>query len=282
MSALQQLITTLQVSPIGDGRFIGKAGAGAGGLRIYGGLTVTQALDAVRQCCPQEYVVQSIHGQFLRPGDHQYDIDINVEELKDGRRFKIYNVYCRQQGKNIFFATITFHLPEPGYEHTLAAPPLKLPAEDKARFYPHRYQSYSRDELAAQPVSLEVRIDDIMDLHRQQQPEQITWFKTADSSNLTDWQQTLLLAYTSDWNMPAVAVRPHTLAEGHCPNIASLDHSIWFYHQANLHHWAAYVQESPAALNSRGHSRGLFYSQQGDLLACVNQESFLATMAKEE
>jgi acyl-CoA thioesterase len=40
------------------------------------------------------------------------------------------------------------------------------------------------------------------------------------------------------------------------------------------------VQESPAALNSRGHTRGLFYNQQGDLLACVNQESFLTTLPK--
>ena len=97
---------------------------------------------------------------------------------------------------------------------------------------------------------------------------------------LTDWQQTLLLAYCSDWNMPIVAARPHTLNDQQKPKIASLDHSIWFYQQANLHDWAAYVQESPAAMNSRGHTRGLLYSRQGDLLACVNQEAFLSTMAK--
>lgn len=280
MSALQDLVNVLQVTRESDKCFIGNSGPGD--FRIYGGLTVTQALDAARQCCPPEYAAQSLHGQFLRPGDHDHSIEITVEELKDGRRFKLYNVYCRQQGNTIFFATVTFHLPEPAFEHTKQAPELELPSEDKARFFPHRQQEYSREQFAENSAALEVRIEQKLDLFSIQEPEQTTWFKTADSFTISDWQQTLLLAYASDWNMPSTAMRPHTIPEDHYPNIASLDHSIWFYRQADLHHWAAYVQESPASLNSRGHSRGLFYNLQGELLACVNQESFLTTAPKKD
>ena len=278
MGALQALLDILQVKACGDRQFIGNPGPGS--FRIYGGLTVTQALDAVRQCCPREFVVQSLHGQFLRPGDHQHTIDIVVEDLKDGRRFKLYNVYCKQQGKTIFFATVTFHLPTPGFEHTLPAPPLLLPADDKAMFFSHRGESFNRAELAANSAALEVRIDDKTAFDREQSPTQQTWFKSTETPALNDWQQTLLLAYASDWNMPSVAMRPHIVAADQYPNIASLDHSIWFYRQADLQQWTVYVQESPAALNGRGHTRGLFYNQQGALLACVNQESFLTTLAK--
>lgn len=280
MTAMQQLLNIMQVTPAGESQFTGTPGPGE--LRIYGGLTLTQAIDAARQCCPMEYSVQSLHGQFLRPGDHQHNIDIRVETLKDGRRFKLYNVYCQQQGKTIFFATITFHLPEDSFEHNLPAPKLTLPTTDKARFFLHRGETVKIDQLEKTPAALELRIEEINQFDAEQEPEQVTWFKNADSNtdNLTDWQQTLLLAYCSDWNMPSVAIRPHRITEADRPNIASLDHSIWFYRQANLSHWTAYVQDSPAALNGRGHTRGLLYSEQGELLACVNQECFMVTEVK--
>lgn len=278
MTALQQLLKLLHVTPSGEGQFIGKPGAGD--FRIYGGLILTQAIDAARQCCPADFALQSLHGQFLRPGDYQHDIEIRVEDLKQGRRFKLYNVYCQQQGKTIFFATVTFHLPEDSFEHTQQAPGLTLPTEDKARLFIDRTTPLPDDQPRTE-AALELRIEEINQFDQVQMPEQVTWFKTASSNKLSDWQQTLLLAYCSDWNMPIVAARPHTLKENQRPNIASLDHSIWFYRQADLSHWTAYVQESPAALNGRGHTRGLLYSEQGELLACVNQECFMVTESKE-
>ncbi len=273
MHALEKLVSLLQVESVGEGRFVGEPGPGE--FRIYGGLTITQALDATRKCCPAEYAIQSLHGQFLRPGDHKHKIDIAVEELKDGRRFKLYNVYCRQQGKIIFFATVTFHLPEPAYQHAMAPPDLVLPAGDKARFYPYRQKSWSREELAGHTAALEVRIEEGLEFDRRQPPDSMTWFRLAGSQAIDDWQQTLLLAYASDWNMPSIAMRPHIIEKGYMPSLASLDHTIWFYRQPRLQDWVTYVQESPAALNGRGHSRGLFYDQQGELLAGVCQESYL-------
>jgi acyl-CoA thioesterase-2 len=273
MHALNQLIELLQVTATGDGEFVGEPGPGK--YRIYGGLTITQALDATRQCCPAEYAVQSLHGQFLRPGDHEHKIDIKVEELKDGRRFKLYNVYCRQQGKTIFFATITFHLPQSAYEHAMAPPELVLPPQEKARFYPHRQQSWSQEEMTDRTAALEVRMEQGLDFDSEQAPTHMTWFRSVKAGDISPWQQTLLLAYASDWNMPSIAMRPHTVAKGLMPSLASLDHAIWFYHQPELGDWITYVQESPAALNGRGHTRGLFYDKRGELLAAVSQESFL-------
>jgi acyl-CoA thioesterase-2 len=92
---------------------------------------------------------------------------------------------------------------------------------------------------------------------------------------MSDWQQTLLLAYASDWNMPSIAMRPHRVEKDTIPSLASLDHAIWFYRQPSFSDWITYTQQSPAALNGRAHSRGLFYDQQGELLAAVCQESYL-------
>lgn len=264
----------MQVTPSDEGHYVGDPGHG--GFRIYGGLIVAQAMDAARKSCPQEFTIQSIHGQFLRPGDYDHMIDIEVQELKDGRRFKLYNIYCRQQGKVIFFATITFHLPEPSFEHTLDAPLLELPHQDTALFYHQRDKLFTAKELAGGPTALEVRMEEKYDYYSEQSPEAAIWFKTADTLDLSDWQQTLLLAYVSDWNMPSLAMRPHAVAKDERPMLASLDHTIWFYRQADLHNWVAYIQDSPSALNSRGHTRGLLYNHGGDLLACVSQESFLS------
>jgi acyl-CoA thioesterase-2 len=280
MTALHELIKRLQVTPVKDKHFLGAPSSSDS--HVYGGLILTQAIDAARQCCPADFAVQSLHGQFLRPGIAQQSIEIRVEALKKGRRFMVYNVYCEQQAKIIFFATITFYIPEDSFEHTLQAPELILPDKDKAQFYIDRSTALP-DDKASSTAALEVRIEDINRFDEEQAPEQITWFKAHNSETaaLTDWQQTLLLAYCSDWNMPIVAARPHTLNDQQKPKIASLDHSIWFYRQPQLQQWTAFVKDSPAAHGGRGHTRGLIYSQQGELLACVNQESFLMAEAKD-
>ncbi len=275
MSKLQHLIDIMQVKADGDRRFI--ADPGHGGFRIYGGLIVAQAMDAARQCCPDNFAIQSLHGQFMRPGDYEHKIEIEVQDLKDGRQFKIYNVYCRQQGKVIFFATVTFHLPRESFEHTLPLPCLKLPSEYKAMFYHQRDEMFTFEQLGGATTAFEVRMEDKNNFHSAQSPETTGWYKTADSLAMTHWQHTLMLAYLSDWNMPSVAMRPHGVKEGYQPVLASLDHALWFYGQANVHDWMVYVQDTPAALNSRGHTRGLLYSQGGALLACVSQESFLSS-----
>lgn len=273
MDALRNLVNLLQVKQLSERTFLGEPGPGQ--HRIYGGLTITQALDAARKCCPADFVVQSLHGQFLRPGDHEHKIDISVEVLKEGRRFKLYNVYCRQQNNTIFFATITFHAPEPAYQHAMKPPSMTLPAEDKARFYPHRQQSWSGQEVAEHGAALEVRIEEPLSFEEEQLPAGMTWFRLVESDPISDWQQTLLLAYASDWNMPSIAMRPHIVEQGLMPILASLDHAIWFYRQPRLENWMTYVQESPAAMSGRGHSRGLFYDPDGELLAAVTQESYL-------
>lgn len=278
MQAVQRLIEVLEVKAIAKGQFLGQPGPGS--YRIYGGVTITQALDAARQCCPPEFWVQSLHGQFLRPGDHQHPIEIQVEALKDGRHFKLHNVYCRQQGKIIFFATVTFHLPESSYQHSLVPPELRLPGVDKARFYPHRQQSWNRQQMAGRSAAFEVRIEQALQFELWQEPDNQTWFRTVDCPDISCWQHILLLAYASDWNMPSVAMRPHRVEEGYMPSLASLDHAIWFYRPPQLHDWVAYVQESPAAWRGRGHTRGLFYDQCGELLAAVSQESYLVSHKK--
>jgi acyl-CoA thioesterase-2 len=281
MKPLQQLIERLQVSHDVGRQFIGQASASD--VHVYGGLILTQAIDAAKHCCPDTYSLQSLHGQFLRPGIVQEAINIRVEDLKDGRRFKVYNVYCQQQGKTIFFATVTFHLPEDSFQHTQPAPPLTLPADDKAHLFIDRTTPITPDQRR-EDAAVEVRIDNPNQLDQALDPEQVTWFKTShdsiETASLTDWQQTLLLAYCSDWNMPTVAIRPHIINTQQRLKIASLDHSICFYQQANLDNWVACVQQSPAASGGRGHSRGLFYSEHGELLASVNQESFMVTEDK--
>jgi acyl-CoA thioesterase II len=53
---------------------------------------------------------------------------------------------------------------------------------------------------------------------------------------------------------------------------ASLDHAIWFHTPAHFDDWLLYVQDSPAAMNARGLSRGTIFGRDGAIVASVAQE----------
>ncbi|MEC7949380.1 MAG: acyl-CoA thioesterase domain-containing protein, partial [Myxococcota bacterium] len=82
--ALQHLWTLLRLDRTGDRSFVGQSqdlGWGA----VFGGQVVGQALSAAAQTVPDDRVVHSLHGYFLRQGDAACPITYTVDPIRDGR-----------------------------------------------------------------------------------------------------------------------------------------------------------------------------------------------------
>jgi acyl-CoA thioesterase-2 len=84
------------------------------------------------------------------------------------------------------------------------------------------------------------------------------------------------LAYASDFTLLESIYRRHKISWAK-PGLktASLDHAMWFHAPAKVDQWMLYVQESPAAQNSRGLAIGKIFSREGVLLATVAQEGMV-------
>jgi acyl-CoA thioesterase-2 len=55
--------------------------------RVYGGQVLAQSIVAASRTIPDERIVHSMHGYFLRPGDSTKGITFAVDRIHDGRSF---------------------------------------------------------------------------------------------------------------------------------------------------------------------------------------------------
>jgi acyl-CoA thioesterase-2 len=111
-------------------------------------------------------------------------------------------------------------------------------------------------------------------------PYNDVWFKLKGSfeeMNLATKQQ--ILTYISDYNILTSALLPNaSKANFTNTQMASLDHSMWFFREFDLNDWLLFSIESPSASNARGFSRGNIYDRKGKLIASVAQEGLMRPM----
>ena len=85
-----------------------------------------------------------------------------------------------------------------------------------------------------------------------------------------------VLAYASDMTLLDSALVPHGRSVFE-PEImaASLDHALWIHRPFRADEWLLYAQDSPNAGGGRGFSRGLIFTEAGELVASVAQEGLV-------
>src|SRR6201997_1780956 len=107
--------------------------------RTFGGHVAGQALvSAVRTVDPR-YLVHSLHGYFLRPGDAKAPTVFLVERLRDGGSFCTRRVSAIQHGETIFSMSACFQTDQEGIHHQdampSAPPPDDLPGLKSMRVF---------------------------------------------------------------------------------------------------------------------------------------------------
>ncbi|MGO2053076.1 acyl-CoA thioesterase II [Glutamicibacter sp. BW80] len=250
--------------------------------KAYGGDMVAQGALSLMKSVDTDRSLHSMHSYFLRPVDMHQPVRYEVEHLRDGRGYSTRQVRAFQNGKPVFSALGSFHVPEEGAEYSMDAP------SDSLDLDPETLSSAAQalqgvDSQAATywagGRSFDMRhVPEAIYLpgERAQSAHQAVWIRAFSPLPDDSLVQKAALAYVCDYTILEPIMRSLGLSWGD-PGLvtASLDHSMWFHREGRMDDWVLYAQEAVSSQNSRGLAIGRFYTRDGKLLATVAQEGMI-------
>ena len=271
------LIALLDLEVLEDNLFRGRSPE-VSPTRVFGGQVAAQSLTAVGRTVPADRRVHSLHGYFIRPGDPRVPIVYEVDRTRDGRSFTTRRVRAIQHGEAIFTMSASFQVDEPGIDHAIAMP--DVPAPEDLPTYAERLAPAreSLELLARIPRPFDIRyVSDPPWAPRQAGPHpegrSQVWFRTDGSVPDDPLLQVCLMAYASDLTLLNSVLINHGFAQR--PQMASLDHAMWFHRPFRMDDWVLYDTSSPSASGARGLGMGYFFARDGRLLSTVVQEGLV-------
>lgn len=280
---LAEFLQLLDLEEIEDNLFRGRSPA-TSRQRVFGGQVAAHALAAAYHTVDSRFRVHSLHSYFLRAGDPNVPIIYDVDSVRDGRSFCTRRVLARQHGHAIFMMTLSFQIPETGFEHQDLMPPAPPPQEciDLGELVLKRNKSVAEDEAwPSEWKALEVRLADTSapqgTLDASKLPARTRlWIRVNGQLPPDHVTQAAAFTYATDMTLIGVALRPHNVfVTSPGMQVASLDHTIWFHRPFRPDHWWLYDQHSPAAAGARGLALARVFTQDGLLVASVAQEGLI-------
>ncbi|WP_299626420.1 acyl-CoA thioesterase II [uncultured Tenacibaculum sp.] len=283
-----ELVNILTLEDQGDNNFSGIS-KDIGSPNVFGGQVLAQSLNAAYRTVPERKILHSLHSYFLEPGNLELPIIYNVQTIRDGGSFSTRRVTAHQGDKTIFILACSFHKIEEGYEHQMPIKKdIKQPEDllswtdmldQFGDFLPKKMKAFLSIErpIEFKPVQV-VNPFDQKDLP----PVVDVWFKLkGDSSDLNLAQKQQILTYISDYNILTACLYPNA-SKAHFGNtqMASLDHSMWFYRDFDFSDWLLFSIESPNSYGARGFACGNIYTRDGKLIASVAQEGLMRPQRK--
>ncbi|CAD5996067.1 acyl-CoA thioesterase II [Agreia sp. COWG] len=253
--------------------------------RVFGGQVLAQSITAAMRTVPEDRVVHSMHGYFLRPGDVNKPITFAVDRIHDGRSFATRRTQAYQDGIPILSLIGSFQTEDDGLEHQIDMP-ADLPAPEDLPSTAERLAGVehpvARFWSTARPFDMR-HVDSPLYLSVEGTPvgHQAVWMKTLGSLPDDPNLHRAALAYASDYTILEPIIRRHGTSWS-TPGLkaASLDHAMWWHRFGRVDEWMLYVQESPSAHGGRGLSLGRIYSRTGVLLASIAQEGMVRVPAR--
>jgi acyl-CoA thioesterase-2 len=255
---------------VGDYWFIGDSLKPQ--FRLFGGQVVAQCLLAAYETVEEHLTAHSMHCYFLRAGDANVPIELEVDPIRNGRSFCTRRVVARQKGEAIFNTSISYHVHEEGMSHSLSMPDVISP-EEAAALNAKRDNNMPRTLLDLFGTERE-RVTER--LPQAQEPVSQSWFRVIGPFEDNVRTQQAALAMISDFSLYSTAFsafpyeRPEKVFIG-----ASLDHAIWFHEVPRMQDWVLYDTYSPWSGGGRGYNRGTLWSRDGKLIASTAQEGLM-------
>ncbi|MFC5740749.1 acyl-CoA thioesterase II [Dyella tabacisoli] len=276
-----ELVDLLDLERLEDNLFRGQS-RDIGTHFVFGGQVLGQALSAAQQTVDSTREAHSLHAYFLRAGDINAPIVYNVERTRDGGTFSSRRVVAIQHGQPILNGSISFQVPEQGFEHQSSMPEVPMP-EDLEPMPP-----LSPEQLAQLPTKIQrwLGVDTPIEfrhvwpqdrLHPTKRPPiQHVWFRVTARISDSPALHRSMLAYASDFNLIGTATLPHGISYyTDRVQMASLDHALWFHRPFRVDEWLLYSFDSPTAQGARGLARGQIFSRDGRLVASTVQEGLI-------
>ncbi|MDW5287980.1 acyl-CoA thioesterase II [Formosa sp. PL04] len=288
MKFVNELLELLDLKSIDSVHFEGLSKT-IGSPHVFGGQVLAQAVNAAYRTITNGRILHSLHAYFLEAGDLNVPIIFNVNEVRDGGSFSTRRVLASQNGKAIFILAASFHKVEDGYDHQIQMN-TELKQPEDLLSWSEMLEQYGSvlPKITKHFLEIERPIDfkpvEVINPFKKENlpPYSNVWFKLKNplpNADLATKQQ--ILTYISDYNILAAALLPHA-SKAHFGNtqMASLDHSMWFFRDFNFDDWMLYSIETPNASGARGFAKGNIFSRDGKLIACVAQEGLMRPLVK--
>ena len=279
--ALSRLLEVLTPRPLGHDVFEAPSqdlGWGA----IFGGQVLGQGLRAAYHTVAEDRFAHSLHASFLRRGDANKPVRLEVERSRSGGSFSSRRVVALQDEKPILHMALSFQRDEPGHHHQSPAPEAHGPEgvfseRDLAQMFKDQIPEALREGLTSERA-IELRDVDPMNpmaLEKKSGNRQV-WLRAADKLPDDRILHQCLLAYASDFYLLSTSMHPHGVhwiqPEMH---VTSLDHALWFHRPPRLDDWLLHSMSSPWAGAGRGLVQGQIYDREGQLVASTTQEGLI-------
>jgi acyl-CoA thioesterase-2 len=233
---------------------------------LYGGQIVAQSLRAAAATVDERFHVHSLHAYFIRRGDADEPIRLQVTRSREGRSFVTRSVVASQEVGVILTASLSFQVAEAGHDVQTAQLP-DIPGPDElldSSWSPMFERRFAQ-------------------LRGEAEGKGVAWMKLNDAVGDDPVLQACAVAFLSD-DLPTdavVAVHPERPAPGqgdafeHGWMSASLDHAIWFHRPSAADHWHVHDFTSHGYLSSRGLGIGHVLRADGLHVATIAQEVLL-------
>lgn len=286
-AAFVELLQLMQLEALEVNLFRGVS-RDIGTQRVFGGQILAQSLLAA--CATVEgRLPHSLHGYFLRAGDHEAPVVYQVDRTRDGRSFSSRRVQAIQHGRPIFTFAASFQVQEEGLEHQFTAPDVPPPDEAPP------IEQLQCEDIEKLPVDLQRWLDRFGPFEFRavrggdpndrvpRPPFKDLWFRLHGDYRNDPVMNRALLAYVSDFHLVGTATLPHGISWLRDRlMVASLDHAMWFHREFRLDDWLLYACDSPNSGGGRGLSRGMIFDRAGRLVASTAQEGVIRLLQSRE
>lgn len=255
---------------------------------LFGGQVLGQALAAAYETVDADRVAHSFHTYFLLPGDAKKPVVYDVERVRDGRSFSARRVKAIQGGKNIFYMTASFQVPQEGMHHQQADMPVVPPPEEvqsDIEFYEANFNKIAQPmrEALSYHKPVDIRTVEAANSYQpvKRPPTRYIWMRARDNLTSSLAMHQAALSYASDYHFLSTSLQPHGIAvTDKSLRIATIDHAMWFHRPVNFNEWLLYAMESPFSGGARGIVKGQIFTQDGELIASTMQEGLMRQVSE--
>lgn len=278
MYGLDQLLTCLtdvQSQDADGARTPWRAGTlGLENGHIFGGQMIGQSVFIASRMNP-DHAVKSVNVIFPRGTRDTGSIDYDVAALHTGSAYATTRLSCsqpdRQGNAAVTMAAHVMHrrpmAPEVSIEHSAPMPDAGSPS-------------------SARPTDLgmipwETRIVGTTDINdRSAQPCELKmWMRVDRDLPDDDAVHQALFAFASELTLIGTALLPHagwSLLDAHRSLRTSvIAHTVQFHRPFRLNEWLLLAQTSPAASGGSAYGVGNLFTESGDVVASISQESMI-------
>ena len=239
--------------------------------RVFGGQLLAQAV-ALGAATTEGKTVKSLSCLFPREARRDELLSFEVEETQTGRTFAVRRIRASQQGKTVFVALLSMHIPEP------EAPP-DLEHQDPA---PETAEPGEAVEVDLNMIPWATRVVDGTDLRdRAAGPADYAFWTRVGDRRLADDATThqALLAHATDLTIVGTVLRPvegiSQADAGSKLHTAVTSHTMWFHRPFRIDDWCLVHQHSPMLGGGRGFGQGHAFGAGGALVASFAQECMI-------